>query len=259
MARAAPFWAWALSSLLLGLGFTFFSGAVEAWLVDALAYSGYKDKLETVLAKGEIVEGSAMLVGSVAGGFIAQMTSLGVPYLVRAALLVLNFIFALVLMKDQGFKPAKGKHLTSEIKKILSGSIKYGLGNPPVKWMMLAAPFTGGVTIYAFYAMQPYLLELYGDEKAYGVAGLAAAIVRKSQRIDGPVYRQSISQTNLCNCDGVRDQRGGARTCWPGSKLLDGGHAIGVVGLDVCGYHSGETGVFERTYFIRAACDGVIV
>src|SRR6188474_2280001 len=33
----APFWAWALVSILIGLGFTFFSGAVEAWLVDALA------------------------------------------------------------------------------------------------------------------------------------------------------------------------------------------------------------------------------
>ena len=31
----APFWR-AIVSLLLGLGFTFFSGAVEAWLVDAL-------------------------------------------------------------------------------------------------------------------------------------------------------------------------------------------------------------------------------
>src|SRR5919197_2378122 len=31
-----PFWAWALISMALGLGFTFFSGAVEAWLVDAL-------------------------------------------------------------------------------------------------------------------------------------------------------------------------------------------------------------------------------
>jgi MFS family permease len=126
-----------------------------------------------------------MLVGSVAGGFIAQMTSLGVPYLVRAALLVLNFVFALVLMKDLGFKRAKGKHLTSEIKKILAGSIKYGLRNRPVRWMMLAAPFTGGVTIYAFYAMQPYLLELYGDEKAYGVAGLAAAIVAGAQIAGG--------------------------------------------------------------------------
>src|SRR4029078_12883467 len=31
----APFWAWAAASMLLGLGFTFFSGATEAWLVDA--------------------------------------------------------------------------------------------------------------------------------------------------------------------------------------------------------------------------------
>src|SRR5262245_21472689 len=27
-----PFWAWATVSILLGLGFTFFSGATEAWL-----------------------------------------------------------------------------------------------------------------------------------------------------------------------------------------------------------------------------------
>src|SRR3712207_5054549 len=29
-----PFWLWAVVSMLLGLGYTFFSGAVEAWLVD---------------------------------------------------------------------------------------------------------------------------------------------------------------------------------------------------------------------------------
>ncbi|MGH9955592.1 MAG: MFS transporter, partial [Pyrinomonadaceae bacterium] len=87
--KSAPFWGWALSSILLGLGFTFFSGAVEAWLVDALAHSGYKDALESVLAKGEIVECAAMLTGSVAGRIIAQATSLGVPYEIRAAMLVL--------------------------------------------------------------------------------------------------------------------------------------------------------------------------
>ena len=37
----ASFWLWAIVSMLLGLGFTFFSGAVEAWLVDALTATGY--------------------------------------------------------------------------------------------------------------------------------------------------------------------------------------------------------------------------
>ena len=182
---AAPFWAWALASMLLGLGFTFFSGAVEAWLVDALAHSGFKEKLESVLARGKIVEGAAMLAGSVVGGLVAQATNLGVPYILRAVMLVLTFVVALALMRDLGFKPARGKRPLEEIKTILAGSIRHGLRNPPVRWVMLAAPFTGGVSIYAFYAMQPYLLELYGDQKAYGVAGLAAAIVAGAQIAGG--------------------------------------------------------------------------
>ena len=182
---SAPFWAWAISSILLGLGFTFFSGAVEAWLADALASSGFEEKLESVLAKGEIVEGAAMLTGSVAGGVVAQTTNLGVPYLVRAGLLVLNFIFAFMLMKDLGFKAPGSKHPIKEVKTILTNSIEYGLRNAPVRWTMLAAPFTGGVTIYAFYAMQPYLLQLYGDEKAYGIAGVAAAVVAGAQIAGG--------------------------------------------------------------------------
>ena len=75
----APLWGWAIASILLGLGFTFFSGATEAWLVDALAFTGYKEGLEPVMARGQVVGGSAMLAGSVAGGVIAQMTDLGVP------------------------------------------------------------------------------------------------------------------------------------------------------------------------------------
>jgi MFS family permease len=185
---SAPFWAWAVASALLGLGFTFFSGAVEAWLVDALTDTGYfKDGgvLETVLAKGEIVEGAAMLSGSVAGGLIAQATNLGVPYVIRAVVLVLSFGLAFVWMRDAGFSPSRGRSGLEEVRTVLRSSIEHGLANRPVRWIMLAAPFTMGVMIYAFYAMQPYLLELYGDESAYAVAGLAAAIVAGAQIAGG--------------------------------------------------------------------------
>ena len=185
---SAPLWAWALASVLLGLGFTFFSGAVEAWLVDALTFSGYLHEggtLESVLAKGEIVEGVAMLGGSVAGGVIAQATNLGVPYVLRAAVLVLSFVCAFLLMRDTGFTPSRSRRPMLEVKRILKSSIDHGLKNPPVRWVMLAAPFTGAAMIYAFYAMQPYLLELYGDDEAYAIAGLAAAIVAGAQIAGG--------------------------------------------------------------------------
>jgi MFS family permease len=50
---------------------------------------------------------------------------------------------------------------------------------------MLAAPFSAGVGIYVFYALQPYLLQLFGDPHAYSVAGLAAAIVAGAQVLGG--------------------------------------------------------------------------
>jgi MFS family permease len=185
---SAPFWTWAITSALLGLGFTFFSGAVQAWLVDALTSTGYfRDggKLEDVLARGEIVEGAAMLCGSVAGGVIAQATNLGVPYILRALLLASSFGLAFAWMRDVGFTPSGGKHPLEEAKRVLRRSLELGLGNPPVRWMMLDAPFTGAVGIYAFYAMQPYLLELYGNDRAYAIAGLAAAIVGGAQIAGG--------------------------------------------------------------------------
>jgi len=52
---------------------------------------------------------------------------------------------------------------------------------------MLASPFSAGVGFYAFYAMQPYLLQLYGDPRAYGIAGLAAAMVAGAQIAGGLV------------------------------------------------------------------------
>ena len=186
-------WAWGLTSAFLGLGFTFFSGAFEAWLVDALTFTGYLregGKIDTVLARGEIVEGIAMLGGSVAGGVIAQVTNLGVPYMVRAAVLVVTFVIAFSLMHDIGFTPDRSKRLGEEARNVLRDSIRYGFGNPPVRWLMLSAPFTGGVVIYAFYAMQPYLLELYGNQQAYSIAGLAAAIVAGAQIAGGLLVPQ---------------------------------------------------------------------
>jgi MFS family permease len=182
---SAPFWAWALTSALLGLGFTFFSGAVQAWLVDALKAHGYDGALDPVFARGEIVEGVAMLGGSVLGGYIAQATNLGVPYVLRAVALALSFVTAFLLMHDVGFTPRRDGAALNQARAVLRNAIHYGFANPPVRWVMVASAFTDGVSIYGFYAMQPYLLQLYGDPKAYGVAGLSAAIVGGAQIAGG--------------------------------------------------------------------------
>lgn len=180
-----PMWAWAVVSILLGLGFTFFSGATEAWLVDGLKANDYKGELEDVFAKGEIADGIAMLTGTVAGGLAAQFVNLGVPYLMRIAALGLTFAIAFFLMHDEGFKPKRGSSFVGEVRDVVSGAVEFGLRNAPIRWMMLSSIFTGGVAIFAFYAAQPYLLQLYGDESSYAVAGAAAAVFAGAQIIGG--------------------------------------------------------------------------
>jgi MFS family permease len=181
----APFWQWAVVSILIGLGFTFFSGAVEAWLVDALTATGFTGELDSVFARGQIVGGGAMLAGSVAGGFIAEQTSLGVPFVLRAAVLIVMCAVAFRFMKDVGFHPERGGRPLAEMRRIARASIDYGWRVPAVKWLMVESLVTGGVGIYAFYALQPYLLELYGNPDAYQIAGLVAAIVAGAQILGG--------------------------------------------------------------------------
>jgi MFS family permease len=180
-----PFWLWALVSMLLGLGFTFFSGAVEAWLVDALHSADYDGGLEAVLGRGQMISGAAMLSGSVAGGVIAQATTLGVPFLLRVGVLAAMFVVAYRLMHDLGFTPEPASSPLRATRDVLGASLEHGLRNPPVRWIMLAAPFTSGVGFYTFYALQPYLLELWGDSEAYSIAGLAAAILAGAQICGG--------------------------------------------------------------------------
>jgi MFS family permease len=186
----AAFWGWALSSVFLGLGFTFFSGATEAWLVDGLNHTKYAGDLDSVFAKGSIASGIAMLTGSVAGGYIAQLSNLGVPYIVRSAVLGVTFFTALIYMKDLGFTPDKSQTVLKQMRIIFNASIDNGFKRSEVRWVMLTAPFSMGASFYAFYAMQPYLLELYGKPEAYGIAGLAAAVIAGAQIAGGLMVKQ---------------------------------------------------------------------
>ena len=122
----APLWGWAIASVVIGLGFTFFSGATEAWLVDALDATGYTGPLESVFARGQVVAGVAVLVGSVGGGFIAQVTNLGVPYLLRAALLGVTVLVALWRMHDLGFSPERRGGPVEEVRRMVHATVEVG-------------------------------------------------------------------------------------------------------------------------------------
>jgi MFS family permease len=95
------------------------------------------------------------------------------------------FVVAFRLMHDVGFERVRGARPLAQMRRIAGASIDHGWRVPSVRWLMVQSLFTGGVGIYVFYALQPYLLELYGDPEAYTIAGLVAAIVAGSQILGG--------------------------------------------------------------------------
>lgn len=167
--------AFAAASVLMALGFTFYSGAMEAWLVDALAATGYRGMLDPAFARGQQVTGVAMVVGTIGGGFLGQI-DLSIPYLVRSALLGILFLVAYIVMHDVGFTPRRVPvaRMPTEVARAARAGVAYGWEQRPIRLLMLAATVQAGFTSWAFYASQPYLLGLLGSD-AIWVAGLVAS------------------------------------------------------------------------------------
>ena len=100
-------------------------------------------------------------------------------------MLGVTLVVAFRFMHDIGFTPERGAAPLRAVRNVFDGAVEGGLRNPPVRWLMLAAPFNVGVGFYVFYAVQPYLLQLYGDPSAYSVAGLAAALFAGASMVGG--------------------------------------------------------------------------
>jgi MFS family permease len=167
-------------SVLMGLGFTFYSGAVESWLVDALAATGYDDELDHVFARGQIVTGAGMLVGTVGGGLLGSI-DLSIPFLARSGLLILVFVVAFVLMHDLGFeaKPLTLRSVASHMSQVTSDSITFGWHQRGLRFLMLAGLVQTAVVSWGFYAWQPYFLELL-ESDAVWIAGVVSALIALS-------------------------------------------------------------------------------
>ena len=172
--------AFAAVSVIMGLGFTFYSGAVEAWLVDALKSLDYTGPLDQVFARGSMVTGATMLIGTLGGGLLGTI-DLALPYLVRSAALAVLFVAALVTMFDLGFeaRTLSIAQLPYEMRRVAAASITYGWQRYPMRLLMLISFLQVGFLTWGFYAWQPYFLELLGRDAVW-VAGVVAALIAGS-------------------------------------------------------------------------------
>jgi MFS family permease len=131
--------------------------------------------LDPAFARGQQVTGVAMVVGTIGGGFLGQI-NLSISYLLRSVLLALLFVAAYVVMHDVGFTPRRVplERMPAEIARSTQAGVTFGWEQRPIRLLMLAATVQAGFVSWAFYASQPYLLELL-NSSAVWIAGVVAA------------------------------------------------------------------------------------
>jgi MFS family permease len=81
-------------------------------------------------------------------------------------------------MHDIGFQPRSvtWRTLPSEANTVASAGIRHGWGSRPLRLIMVAGAIQTGVFMWAWYAWQPYFLELL-ERDAVWVAGVVAALL----------------------------------------------------------------------------------
>jgi MFS family permease len=207
-------------SVAMGLGFTFYSGALEAWLVDGLDAVGGGDRLDHVFARGNQVSGAAMFAGTIGGGFLGQL-DLAVPFVARAALLVAVFAVAARLMVEVGFEPLPlvWRSVPRRMRAQAAVGVAFGWRHRGLRLLMISGGVRGVFFGWAFYAAQPYFLALLRRDAVW-VVGLVTAGV------------------SLATIAGNQVVEVLARGCGRRSTLLLGAAAVGTTGAVVVGLTS---------------------
>ena len=195
------FWAFCATSVFLGLGYTFYTGAVDAWLVDALKATGYTQPLEPIFARSQMLFGAGMLLGTIGGGLLGQI-HLYIPYLVRAAVVVPLFAVAWFAMPEPGFTPRtlELRRVPAEMRKVFGEGLRYGLHHPVVRPVMLASLVWMSFMIFGFYSWQRYFLDLLGKNLVW-VDGVISSLLGLSMiagnALVGPISRVLRTRTGV--------------------------------------------------------------
>lgn len=240
-----------LASVLLGFGFTCQTGAVDAWMVDALDASGHTGSKDHVFARTGIFVNISMLFGTLAGGLLGQI-SLAVPYLVRTGLLVVAFFVTLVFMRDIGFQPRPFhiSRLGGESRAIFAAGVAHGWRHPVIRPLLFTSLLNGLLLWYFFYASQPYALELLGREGLVWVAGAITALFAVSG-IGGNAVVDRISKSAW----GASPAR---ILLWASLGTSLSAVGVGVVGLVSSGPHPAAFVLFVVLLGVYGFLDGII-
>ncbi|HET6557119.1 MAG TPA: MFS transporter [Prolixibacteraceae bacterium] len=160
---SSDFTSFMMAEIVLGIGFSFVSGADSAMLYDSLKAEGRE--LEYIKYEGRITSAGnfAEALAGVASGLLAAI-SLRTPYYFQIAVAAIA-IPAAYLLKEPRHVLEKVHLKTSEIFAIL----KHTYQQPEMRGAILISSFTGAATLTYAWFVQPYFIEAGIPVTVFGI------------------------------------------------------------------------------------------
>ncbi len=163
------FFIFVLAEIIAGIGFTFSSGSIDAWVVDKLENINHKDKIRNTFIDLSIYGNLANLFSGFIGAFIATQ-SLRLPRLMGAIGLTITFVVALIFIDDKDHERSE-MSLQNGMKNIVQvskDSIKIGINNKPFRILLISGSIVA-LCVSASVLWQTYFNKNFNlDTQVYG-------------------------------------------------------------------------------------------
>ncbi|NCD00560.1 MFS transporter [bacterium] len=133
---ATSFWMFIFSEIIIALGGTFVSGALDAWLVDTVSNYDKKVNLKVVFKKTARFHFLGLLLGVFIGSQVASI-NLSYPWFLSFVFMFIFSFLSLYLFKHEVFSKEKSSWSFKPMTKVAKDSIKYGFKHKGVFNMIL--------------------------------------------------------------------------------------------------------------------------
>ncbi|HLF26034.1 MAG TPA: MFS transporter [Anaerolineae bacterium] len=171
-----------VSQVITGIGYTFLSGATEAWLADEVG----EEHIGTALLRAGQVDRVAGIAGTIASVALASI-QLNLPILIGGGLFLALGVFLVLRMPETGFKPARREARTTW--QTFGHTFRAGarvVRRSPVLLMLLGVNFFAGAASEGFdrlgdaHLLANFTLPALGALQPvvwFGIIGVASALV----------------------------------------------------------------------------------
>ena len=170
--KANSFMLFVLAEIIIAIGRAFYSGAMQAWMVDNLNANNCQSEIQQAIRRGCYLRQIGTAVGGLAGGMIGE-ASLGLPWLVTAAALFLSGIICWRKIPEIEINNGQKTQIMRRIREKVTAGVKNGWRDRSVMSVFVFS----GIAAFTFQSLNMQWPLLFTNEFNWNISFLGWVVV----------------------------------------------------------------------------------